>query len=184
MPSLTTNFSVVAASRRRQRGISLIEVMVAMLIVSVGVLGVTGLQLVSLHQNQSAMLRSEALMLGNDILDRMRANPAVDYAPVAAPVGFAAAPPSAVNCTINLCSPTQMANYDIALWKCSINSTLDPLLNSQHQVCVDLGVAGSLPQGAASISRTGAVYLVTVQWLDDRAGTLRDVTLRAQMRES
>ena len=50
-------------SNNSQRGFTLIEVMVAMLIVSVGILGVAGIQLVSLQQNQSAMLNSEALML-------------------------------------------------------------------------------------------------------------------------
>jgi type IV pilus assembly protein PilV len=156
----------------------LIEVMIAMLIVSVGVLGVTGMQLVSLHQNQSAMLRTEALMLGNDIIDRMQANPATEYSPVV----FASAPPSAVNCTSNACSPAQMADYDVAMWKCGINSTLDPEMNTAHQVCGDLGIAGSLPEGTGSIVKAGTVYLVTVQWLDDRAGTRRHIALRAQMR--
>jgi type IV pilus assembly protein PilV len=164
-------------SRCRQLGVSLVEVMIAMLIVSVGVLGVTGMQLVSLRHNQSAMLLTEALMLGNDIIDRMQANPAIDYSPVV----LESAPPSALNCTITLCSPTQMADYDIALWMCSINSAQDSAMNTPHQVCVDLDVSGSLPEGVGSISKAGAVYLITVQWLDDRAGARRDILLHAQM---
>jgi type IV pilus assembly protein PilV len=162
---------------RHHLGVSLIEVLVSMLIVSVGVLGVTGMQLVSLHQNQSAMLRTEALMLGNDIIDRMHANPAMDYSPIV----FASTLPNAVNCTTNVCSPTQMADYDIAVWKCSINSTLDPATKTSHRVCVDLDVVGSLPDGEASISKAGTVYHITVQWLDDRSGARRDISLRAQV---
>ena len=56
-------------SNNSQRGFTLIEVMVAMLIVSVGILGVAGIQLVSLQQNQSAMLNSEALMVGSPVVE-------------------------------------------------------------------------------------------------------------------
>ena len=56
-------------SNNSQRGFTLIEVMVAMLIVSVGILGVAGIQLVSLQQNQSAMLNSEALTVGSPVVE-------------------------------------------------------------------------------------------------------------------
>jgi type IV pilus assembly protein PilV len=175
---ITLGGRLCVTGRRHLPGITLIEVMIAMLVISVGVLGVTGMQLVSMHQNQSAMLRTVALMLGNDIIDRMLANPAIDYSPVT----FDSTPLSAVNCIKNVCSPTQMAEYDVAVWKCSINSILDPLMNTPHQVCGEFGVAGSLPEGVGSIEKTGTVYRVTVQWLDDRSGSQRDIALRAQIR--
>ncbi|WP_111493842.1 type IV pilus modification protein PilV [Marinobacter bohaiensis] len=59
---------------RRSRGSSLIEVLVAMLIVAIGLLGVAKLNLETLHSNQTAMLRSSAVMLSYSILDRLRAN--------------------------------------------------------------------------------------------------------------
>ena len=63
-------------SRRRYhgRGFTLIEVLVTMLILSIGLMGMAGLQAVSLKMNQSAHLSSQATFLAYDIIDRMRAN--------------------------------------------------------------------------------------------------------------
>ncbi|MEX0733431.1 MAG: type IV pilus modification protein PilV [Steroidobacteraceae bacterium] len=60
--------------RERQRGATLIEALVALLILSIGLLGVAGLQLQALRSNHGAHLRSQATMLAHDIADRMRAN--------------------------------------------------------------------------------------------------------------
>lgn len=59
---------------RRQGGFTLIEMLVAVLILSVGLLGLAGLQALSLRNNVSAAQRSVATVAANDILDRMRAN--------------------------------------------------------------------------------------------------------------
>lgn len=58
----------------RQRGAGLIEVMVAILVLAIGLLGIAGMQLVSLQNNHSAALRGQAVVLAYDALDRMRAN--------------------------------------------------------------------------------------------------------------
>jgi type IV pilus assembly protein PilV len=160
--------------KHRQKGFSLIEVLVAVLIVAVGILGVAGLQVVSLQQNRSALLRAEALQIGNDILDRMRANPLTDYAPVE----LNDAPPTATNCVTDNCNPSEMAEYDIAQWKCGINSN-DPEGNP-YSICVSYGIAGSLPDGAASISKSNGVHEVSVEWADDRAGNKSSITLRTR----
>jgi type IV pilus assembly protein PilV len=55
-------------------GFSLIEVLVAVLVLSIGLLGLAGLQGRALRDNQSSFLRSQAVQGGEDILDRMRAN--------------------------------------------------------------------------------------------------------------
>ncbi len=60
--------------RGAQRGMTLVEVLVTMVIISVGLLGVAALQLTSLKSNQESYVRSQAAMLAADILDRMRAN--------------------------------------------------------------------------------------------------------------
>jgi type IV pilus assembly protein PilV len=56
-------------------GFSLIEVLIAMFVIAIGVLGVSSAQLISIKNNQSAYYRSQANFLAMDILDRMRANP-------------------------------------------------------------------------------------------------------------
>jgi type IV pilus assembly protein PilV len=55
---------------------TLIEVLVTLVLISVGLLGVAALQLTSLRSNQEAYVRSQASVLAGDILDRMRANQA------------------------------------------------------------------------------------------------------------
>jgi len=62
------------AMRRRGTGFSLLEVLVALLVTSVGLLGLAALQLVSLKQNHGAYLRSQATFLAHDMVERMRSN--------------------------------------------------------------------------------------------------------------
>lgn len=59
---------------RTSRGFTLIEVMVTVLVLSIGILGLAALQAQSLRLNHSAYLRSQATALAYDITDRMRAN--------------------------------------------------------------------------------------------------------------
>ncbi|MET4160982.1 type IV pilus assembly protein PilV [Marinobacterium sp. MBR-111] len=67
---------MMSASRhlKSQLGVSLIEVMVAVVIVAVGLLGIAKLQVASLKNNQAAVQQSGAVMAVYSILDRMRAN--------------------------------------------------------------------------------------------------------------
>lgn len=61
-------------SAARSRGFSMVEVLVALLVLSIGLLGIAGLQLTSVRANQSAYLRGQAVMLAKQALDRVRAN--------------------------------------------------------------------------------------------------------------
>jgi type IV pilus assembly protein PilV len=58
----------------RQRGIGLIEVLIAMLVVVIGVLGISRMQIAMLRNNQSSLLRSQASLLAYDMIDRLRAD--------------------------------------------------------------------------------------------------------------
>lgn len=170
---------------RKQRGFSLIEVLVSLVIMSVGILGVAGMQIISLQQNRSSMLRGEALQLGNDIMDRMRANPDQDYAGE----DFDDDPPTATNCVgsgVN-CSAAQMKNFDIAQWKCSINSTKSD--GSTYTICTTLGVFGSFPTGEGAIVDDSDDALCAVEagetcavirWVDNRDGTTSQISLRTR----
>ncbi len=59
---------------RAQRGVTLLEVLISIVVLSVGLLGYAGLQTLSMKNNTSAFQRSQATMLAYDIIDRMRAN--------------------------------------------------------------------------------------------------------------
>ena len=58
----------------KNTGFTLIEVLIAMIVLAVGLLGLAGLQATSLRNNQSAYNRIKATQLAYDIADRMRAN--------------------------------------------------------------------------------------------------------------
>lgn len=58
----------------RQSGFTLLEVMISVLVLSIGLLGLAGLQASGLRNNHSAYLRSQAVFYSYDIIDRMRAN--------------------------------------------------------------------------------------------------------------
>ena len=60
--------------KKLERGTTLIETLVALLVLSIGLLGIAGMQLTSLQSNRGAHLRSQAQVLSYDIADRMRAN--------------------------------------------------------------------------------------------------------------
>jgi type IV pilus assembly protein PilV len=61
-------------SQINEQGFTLIEVLVALVIISVGLIGLAALQTGGLRNNNSAMIRSQAVLAAEDILDRMRAN--------------------------------------------------------------------------------------------------------------
>jgi len=58
----------------RQRGLSLLEIMISVLVLSIGILGMATLQLQALKSNQSALTRTEATRYAYMINDMMRAN--------------------------------------------------------------------------------------------------------------
>ena len=144
--------------QRRAPGFSLIEVLVAVLVVAVGVLGVAGLQLVTMRTNTGSLMRTQANQYAYNIIDRMRANAATDYQ-----IAMAAAPPvAAVDCDAAVCSSGQMANFDRARW---------------------LADVATLPSGDASIVLDGSIVIVTLQWDDDNdiANALATLVLRTQL---
>ncbi|MGY2340337.1 type IV pilus modification protein PilV [Pseudomonas sp. SDO5532_S415] len=66
-------------SKRAQEGMTLIEVLVALLILGVGLLGAAAIQLNALKYTDSARMTSQASFIAYDMMDRIRANAATDY---------------------------------------------------------------------------------------------------------
>lgn len=133
-----------AHNGQRQRGAGLIEVLVAVLVLAVGLLGVAGLQLVSLRNNHSAALRSQAVVMAYDALDRMRAN---RTAALTGSYAIAFTDPAPA-CT------TVVAACDLREWKQAL-STLP-----SGQGAITSSIVGGRTQ-----------FTVTVQW-DDSRGVL------------
>src|ERR1700733_499043 len=94
----------------RSGGFTLIEVLVSMVILSIGLLGIAKLMLFSSRSNDSAYLRSQATELAYEILDNMRANRqeaiALTYNTTAGAVATTAAPPATICIGGAQCSTT------------------------------------------------------------------------------
>lgn len=131
----------------KQSGFTLLEVLVAMLVLSIGLLGLAGLMASSMRNNQSAYHSTQATWLAYDILDRMRANNAVALAG-----GYSTASALGSPAACSTAAPSgSVAAQDIAGWKNMI--------------------ACALPVGDGAITVTPAnrQVRITVQWNDSRA---------------
>ena len=104
---------VVSAARTRQKGVTLIESLVAVVVISIGMLGIAALQLTATSQNTSALHHSQAVWLAFDMSDRIRANmPAFeDYADINTSNDYTQ------NCQTTSCTPAQLVIADAADWK-------------------------------------------------------------------
>jgi type IV pilus assembly protein PilV len=136
----------------RSRGFTMIEVLVALVVLSIGLLGVAALQLTSLRSNHSSAMRSQATFLAYDIIDRMRANRTAALAD-----GY----------TIALgASGTAgtVAGDDLVAWKQNIARTLPAIDN-----------AGTAEPADGAVARNGDIFTVTIRWSDwdDSGATAR-----------
>jgi type IV pilus modification protein PilV len=157
----------------------MIELLVAVLVLAIGILGITALQMVSLQNNRGALFRAEAVQLAYDMMDRIRANPE-GAVPGASYDGLALAdgPPASQDCMAGTCTQAQMVQFDQAVWKCSLGGFND------DGRCVALRGAGvlppeadqpGLPNGDGAIAVNGAgLVTITVTWQepDGQQGTV------------
>jgi len=98
-------------SGHRQRGFSLVEVLVALIVMSVGMLGIASLYVQSMQAGRTSLFRHNAVTLAGDVADRIRANPTAGaaYEGDGADAGCIA---GGVDC-----SAPQMAGQDILVWE-------------------------------------------------------------------
>lgn len=107
-----------------QTGAALLESLVALLVLAIGVLGLLGVQLRNVTENQTANHRQIAVRLADDLLERMKTNPLGWAATNQYTVGWGAAPAAAVNCAAAACTGAQKAAWDLAQWKVVVAGTL------------------------------------------------------------
>jgi type IV pilus assembly protein PilV len=110
----------------QQHGFSLIEVLVALLVLSIGLLGLAALQTTSLQYNTGSYFRTQSTFLAYDIIDRMRANIAAvvdsDNNGYDQPTTTMVTPPT--NCDTADCSSADLALYDVRKWYDRITTAL------------------------------------------------------------
>lgn len=93
--------------------------MIALFVLSIGMLGVAGLQVASKRANADSTQRTVAVLLAQELMERIRANPTALTVYTAAGSGQTlaldtAVPQAAADCATAECTPDQLASYDIA----------------------------------------------------------------------
>lgn len=107
---------VIDTAMNRQRGVGMVEILVALLVLSIGVLGYAGLQLRALNSTDEAYLRSQATAIGQDVVERIMANPeATGTYTTESNWPAAGAVPATMpqTCVNSKCTATQVADWDI-----------------------------------------------------------------------
>ena len=112
-------------NRKNENGFTLIEILIAVVIMGVGLLMTAKMQLVAVQNTQGGYMRAQAANIGYDVIDRMRANvPAVTAGNYDLAGG--AAKPAPIDCKGNDadCSTAQMAQFDHFWWRETIEEFL------------------------------------------------------------
>lgn len=142
----------------RQQGFTLIEILVAVVVLVVGVLGVVALEVTSKRGTFDALQRSTATSLAEDILERMRANPvAVRSNSYNATLGAGAVAAPATDCLgVNAnCNPAQLASFDLYQFE-------QRLLGEDADA--DGAAVGGLVEPTVCVNHTTGMVTVVVVW--------------------
>ncbi len=130
---------------RSQQGITLVEAMIALLVISVGLLGIASLQLTAMNQNTSSLNHSQAVWYAYNMSDRIRANITQfnGYNGIDTTNGYSQ------DCITANCSDAQMRTADAADWSAMVSN---------------------LPAGRGVINLGNDGLEITVMWDDDGTG--------------
>jgi type IV pilus assembly protein PilV len=146
-------------------GFSMIEVLITVFVLSIGILGIGGLQLVAKQSNFEAIQRTTAIMLTHDIVERMRANPRAleDYVSGTGATtlggGTRGTTAPTPNCSVTPCDHAQLAEFDLWEWERAIDGA------TETSGTMDVGGLEN-PTACITGPADGAagVYAVTLAW--------------------
>lgn len=149
------------STQPRQRGFSMIEVLVTILIVSFGLMGLAALQTRFLSAEMESYQRSQALLLVQDMAARMSANRAQTFIATSpyvtgtsSPLGTGDSP--AADCTVL----STIADLDKCEWSKSLQGATESVTASSTNVGAMIGARGCVEQ----VSTDPYVYRVSVAW--------------------
>lgn len=147
---------------KRAAGFTLLEVLIAVTVLALGVLGLAAMQVRGLQGNHSAEQRFMATVLAQDLTERMRAN-----APGVREGRYDGGAPGAVDCVVTSCTPAEMAGFDLARWSADLAAQLPA---GAGWVCRD-----TTPNDGTVADRAcdgaGAVYAIKIWWDEARTGS-------------
>ncbi len=125
---------------------ALIEALIALLVISIGLLGIAALQITSLQQSSSANWHSQAVWYNYEMTDRINAN----RASIASYAGIDTSGDYNQNCQAADCTSAQMVNADAQEWKTLVSN---------------------LPGGRGFVTQNGSLVTVSVMWDDGADAT-------------
>lgn len=126
----------------RQRGVSLIEVLMAVLIFSIGLIGMAGLLVMATRSNQAAYLRTQVTFLAGSMADRMRANPVGVWSHSYDSTDYASISGSSTCDSSSPCDPGQVATRDQQVWVSQLKNFLP---NPQATIACSAASSGFTP---------------------------------------
>lgn len=133
-------------NHRHQQGVSLIESMIALLVISIGLLGIAAMQITAMRMNTSALNHSQSVWIAYDMADRIRANYAQfdNYSAIDTNNTYTQ------DCMTSSCNSAEMITADAAAWSALIQN---------------------LPAGRGLVSSPAAnELLIRVMWDDEGTG--------------
>ncbi len=132
------------------KGFTLVEVLIALVVLAIGLLGMASLMMNSLQSSQGAYLRSQASLLTYDIVERMRANRGQATSSDAYTLTENAAATSDPGCKNSGCSSTAQAQLDLHEWRTALEE--------------------GIPGATATIGRAnGNEYTIKILWEESSA---------------
>ena len=140
-------------------GYTLIEIMIAVLIISIGLLAYAGLQMNGLSQTHAALFRSQAAVSASDMTDRIRAN-----LPGSLLGGYRTAETAALakpDCSAG-CTPFNLGVNDLKTWQVLLTQSLP--LGAGVIACADSDLLDANPCSANSI------HTIVISWDDNKDG--------------
>lgn len=161
----------VNARQGLEQGFTLLEVLIAIVIVSIGLLTVASLQVVTQKANYDAVQRTTASLLANELAERMRTNPGTeadnnvlaDYlVPTTAPLGGGSITTEPTPACISgaPCSPAQLAARDLWEW--------ERALDGQAELSATNAQTGGLVNPTACVTGpldgSDGVYSIAIAW--------------------
>jgi type IV pilus assembly protein PilV len=135
----------MCVNKSLQRGLTLIESMVALVVITIGLLGLASLQLTGMQQNSSALHQSKAVWAGYTMADRIRANN-IRFANYS---GIDTNDPYSQDCMSGPCNNDQLVTADAAEWTDSMRD---------------------LPGGRGQVTGDANQLIITVMWDDEGTG--------------